>query len=32
VVGVVVYAAGDRQSAYAVEGFNVLKLLGEVQP
>jgi S1-C subfamily serine protease len=32
VVGVVVYATGDKQSAYAVEGFNVLKLLGEVQP
>jgi S1-C subfamily serine protease len=28
VVGVVVYATGDRQSAYSVEGFNVLKLLG----
>ena len=32
VVGVVIYAAGDKQSAYAVEGFNVLKLLGEVRP
>jgi hypothetical protein len=32
VVGVVIYATSDRQSAYAVEGFNVLKLLGEVQP
>ena len=32
VVGVVVYATGDRQSAYAVEGFNVIKLLGEIRP
>lgn len=32
VVGVVVYATGDKQAAYAVEGFNVLKLLGEVRP
>jgi S1-C subfamily serine protease len=32
VVGVVIYATSDRRSAYAVEGFNVLKLLGEVRP
>lgn len=32
VVGIVVYATADRQSAYAVEGFNVLKLLRETQP
>lgn len=32
VIGVVVYSTGDKQSAYAVEGFNVLKLLGEAQP
>ena len=32
VVGVVVYATGDKEAAYAVEGFNVLKLLGEVRP
>lgn len=31
VVGVVIYATSDRRSAYAVEGFNVLKLLGEVR-
>ena len=31
VVGVVVYSTGDKQSAYAVEGFNVLKLLQEVR-
>lgn len=32
VVGIVIYATSDRQSAYAVDGFNVLKLLGEVRP
>jgi S1-C subfamily serine protease len=32
VVGVVIYATNDKQFAYAVDGFNVLKLLGEVQP
>ena len=31
VVGVVVYSTSDKQSAYAVEGFNVLKLLQEVR-
>jgi S1-C subfamily serine protease len=31
VVGVVIYAASDKQSAYAVEGFNILKLLGEIR-
>jgi V8-like Glu-specific endopeptidase len=32
VVGVVIYATNDKQFAYAVDGFNLLKLLGEVQP
>jgi S1-C subfamily serine protease len=32
VVGIVVYATSDKQSAYAVDGFNVQKLLREVRP
>lgn len=32
VVGVVIYSSDNRQSAFAVEGFNIEKLLSEGQP